>query len=452
MCVNLCVNRYRTDMPVNFYIDKRVDRKGDASIRVSITINGARFLSSTGYKVAPSKWDKGKQQVRKGSSSANGISYTTMNTVLIKMKEYFVSYENECLLRRKRVSSSDIKGALAEFFGKNPESGKISSEGQMLSKLMWDFMQKESYQKQWTESTVKKFRTISRHLAEMKPDFSLSDIDRGFLPRFSAHLLGKGLRNTTVAKDVKLLKWFIRWLVKQGYGVDQGCLEAETDLKTVRKKIIFLRWEELMALYHYEVPATGTVVLLTDAQGHCYEKTVATCSGYSKTRDLFVFCCFTGLRYSDAMNLKWSNIEDNAVTVTTIKTSDTLRIQLNKYSAGILDRYRGVGGSGSYVFPHISNQRMNIYLKDVCELCGINELVTQTYYRGNQRVEETFPKWALMGTHAGRRTFICNALMLNIPAEVVMKWTGHSDYSAMKPYIDVTDSAKAREMSKFDEI
>ena len=54
--------------------------------------------------------------------------------------------------------------------------------------------------------------------------------------------------------------------------------------------------------------------------------------------------------------------------------------------------------------------------------------------------------------HAGRRTFICNALALGIPAQVVMKWTGHSDYKAMKPYIDIADDIKANAMNKFNQL
>lgn len=56
------------------------------------------------------------------------------------------------------------------------------------------------------------------------------------------------------------------------------------------------------------------------------------------------------------------------------------------------------------------------------------------------------------GTHTGRRTFICNALALGIPAQVVMKWTGHSDYKAMKPYIDIADDVKANAMNKFNQL
>ncbi|KFF23772.1 hypothetical protein IQ37_14180 [Chryseobacterium piperi] len=74
------------------------------------------------------------------------------------------------------------------------------------------------------------------------------------------------------------------------------------------------------------------------------------------------------------------------------------------------------------------------------------------YNRGNQRIDEVFPKYTLLGTHAGRRTFICNALSLGIPAHVVMKWTGHSDYKAMKPYIDIADEIKASAMDKFNDL
>lgn len=102
------------------------------------------------------------------------------------------------------------------------------------------------------------------------------------------------------------------------------------------------------------------------------------------------------------------------------------------------------------VLPVITNQKMNDYLKELAEMAGIDEPVRQTYYKGNERIDDITPKYALLGTHAGRRTFICNALALGIPPQVVMKWTGHSDYKAMKPYIDVANEVKASEMSKFD--
>ena len=91
-------------------------------------------------------------------------------------------------------------------------------------------------------------------------------------------------------------------------------------------------------------------------------------------------------------------------------------------------------------------------LKELGELAEISEPVSETYYKGSERIDTITPKYALLGTHAGRRTFICNALALGIPAQVVMKWTGHSDYKAMKPYIDIADDVKANAMSKFNQL
>ena len=105
---------------------------------------------------------------------------------------------------------------------------------------------------------------------------------------------------------------------------------------------------------------------------------------------------------------------------------------------------------GHKALPVISNQKMNDYLKELGELAEINEPVSETYYKGSKRIDTITPKYALLGTHAGRRTFICNALALGIPAQVVMKWTGHSDYKAMKPYIKIVDKLKVAEMDKFN--
>jgi len=93
---------------------------------------------------------------------------------------------------------------------------------------------------------------------------------------------------------------------------------------------------------------------------------------------------------------------------------------------------------------------MNDYVKELGELAGIDEQIRETYYKGNERIDEVRPKYKKLATHTGRRTFIVNALSLGIPANVVMKWTGHSDYKAMKPYIDIVDEIKAQSMSKFD--
>ena len=93
---------------------------------------------------------------------------------------------------------------------------------------------------------------------------------------------------------------------------------------------------------------------------------------------------------------------------------------------------------------------MNRYLKEIAKQAGLTQEIKTTYYSGNKRVEEVHKKYELITTHCGRRTFIVNALFLGIPAEVVMKWTGHEDYKAMKPYIAIVDKLKSQEMNKFN--
>jgi integrase len=168
-------------------------------------------------------------------------------------------------------------------------------------------------------------------------------------------------------------------------------------------------------------------------------------------RDVFCFMCFTGLRYSDTAKLKRSDVKKTHILVVTKKTVDGVKIELNKYSRAILERYKNVQYPDDKALPVISNQQMNDHLKIMGEIAGISDSQRIVYFKRNERIEKVFPKYALLSTHCGRRTFIVNALYLGIPAEVIMKWTGHSDYKAMKPYVKIIDKLKEQEMSKFDE-
>jgi len=93
---------------------------------------------------------------------------------------------------------------------------------------------------------------------------------------------------------------------------------------------------------------------------------------------------------------------------------------------------------------------MNDHLKLMGEVCGLDTLITITYFKGSERIDEVYPKYELLGTHAGRRTFICNALALGISPQTVMKFSGHSSYTSMKPYIDVADIEKKNAMDLFN--
>lgn len=153
----------------------------------------------------------------------------------------------------------------------------------------------------------------------------------------------------------------------------------------------------------------------------------------------------------------YSNVEAHRVSQSIIgsgdhntvtATPDRLLTLMEGQTAAILERWNG--WDDRLALPALSNQRSNKRLKELGRLAGIDEPVRITYFKGSQRFDEIKPKWQVLTTHAARRTFVVTALTLGIPAEVVMKWTGHSDYKAMKPYIAIVDELKAEKMRLFD--
>ena len=145
-----------------------------------------------------------------------------------------------------------------------------------------------------------------------------------------------------------------------------------------------------------------------------------------------MFSCSAVLRVCGIrMFAIWKEAMKSDHIETTVKTADSLTIELNKYSKAILDKCKDIHFENYMALPVISNQKMNDYLKELGELARKStSLYGKPTTKGNERIDEVTPKYALLSTHAGRRTFISAMiyLSLGIPAQVVMKWTGHSDY------------------------
>ncbi len=315
----------------------------------------------------------------------------------------------------------------AEFAKRTGKGGSVKDCGNF-EKALLDFVVSQERTHSWAPGTVVKFGTLRRHIRSMRGEMRMKDFNKKFYEEYISYLLRRGLKNTYIMKFWKILTWFLRWADKNGLLDDKSYLDFTPRLKTVRDKgVVYLTWDELMKVYGCEFP-----------RGKDY---------LARVRDVFCFQCFTSLRYSDVAKLKRSDIVDGVIKVVTKKTGDTISIELNKYSSAILEKYK----DEEKPLPVVSNQRMNVWLKEVCYVAGIDTPVTDVYYRGSERVEETRPKYECVASHTGRRTFICNALTMGIPPSLVMEWTGHSDYKAMKPYIKIADKEKARAMKLFDE-
>lgn len=90
-------------------------------------------------------------------------------------------------------------------------------------------------------------------------------------------------------------------------------------------------------------------------------------------------------------------------------------LELNDITNAILRNTRGISFNGDNALPNYTNQAMNRDLEELCKLAGINGPIRITSYKGNVRIDEIHPKWELVGTHTGRRSFVVNALSLGIP-------------------------------------
>lgn len=414
-----------------FDLENRKDKgkliSDNVPIRIRLTYASNRIELSTGIRIDRDKWDGIKRKVKNNCTNKLKQSASDINA---KLSEYELDLQNifkKFELKERIPNKEEIKYLFNQTIFNR---GNIVKE-KMFFDYFDEFVKENGRLKNWTSSTYTKFATVKKHLFDFNPKLSFSYLNEKGLTDYVEFLRNVlAMRNSTIEKQISFLKWFLKWAKSKDYNKNYSYETFKPILKSTQKKIIFLNQEELKKLKEYKIPNNKNYL--------------------ERVKDVFIFLCYSGLRYSDAYNLKRSDIKENYFEITTVKTGDSLVIELNKNTKEILEKYKDIPFAKNKALPVISNQRMNDYLQELAELAGIDEPVRITYYKGNDRIDEVTPKHKLLGTHAGRRTFICNALSLGIPVNVVMKWTGHSDYKSMKPYIDIADNIKANAMKKFD--
>lgn len=285
--------------------------------------------------------------------------------------------------------------------------------------------------KDFSIKTIRKFKTLRKQLQEFDNTLTFEDLNFKKLQKFvDFELDEKDLVNSSVEKRFTYLRWFLNWATEWGYNKNLAYSNFALNLDVPEKDVIYLDEEELEAVRSHDFSDNPRL---------------------DRVRDVFVFCCYTGLRYSDVENLKRSNIRNNKIYITTIKTSDRLEIDLNNVASAILDKYKDAELENNKALPVISNQKMNAALEEMAVQCGIDTPIEQTIFKGGERVTEIVPKYKLVRTHTARRTFVCKAIRLGISPTIIMKFTGHKDYDTMKKYIGAMDKEKAAAMKLFND-
>lgn len=415
---------------VKFILHKRKHgEEKDLAIRMRVTIKGERpFDFPLGRKVNLSEWDTRAERVSSKNKEASETN-RAIDEYKSQINEVFARFE---LLEKRIPTSQEVKDLFNDMIGR----GSLMDSQNLDFWAVFDLFTKQVGDKnQWTDSTYQKFRTLRNHLKQFAPTLSFPSITESKLQELVTYYNNKGVRNTTIDKQLSFFRWFLRWAAQKGHYNGDLYDTFKPKLKGTSvdsKEIIYLSQEEVRQLQDFQFqPNQGAL---------------------ERVRDVFLFQCFTGLRYSDVAKLKRSDVKRGVVHVVTKKTVEALKIELNKHSQAIIDKYKDCDFPGDKVLPVISNEKMNAHLKTLGQAAGLNEPTRIIYFKGNQRYEEVYPKWYLLTTHVGRRTFVVTALQLGIPVEVIMRWTGHSNFEAMKPYAKIVDELKEKSMSKFNSL
>lgn len=428
-------------------------------IQMHVTFNAQRMRFSTGCQVdSIDAWDKKNELVISGYRGPKGETEIAINNTLRnerdQMEMVFKFFEVNGINPTASQVSEKYDEYLKGITPIKPEQEAKPSRTHNFWTVFDAFVSECGEKNAWSDATYEKMAALKEDLLTYKKGLKFSDLNESGLTGWVHYLRDEkklktprkkkgereeydqedvtGLKNSTIRKKLDYLAWFLNWATDHGYNTNMSYKTFRPTLKATQKKVIYLSKAELEQVRNLSIPP---------AYSHL-----------DAVRDVFLFCCFSGLRHSDVYNLRKNDIKGDHIEITTVKTADSISIELNSVTRSILEKYKNFEFAGNKVLPVIQNQPMNRELKELCRLAGINEQVRITTYKGNQRKDEVKEKWELVGTHTGRRTFIVNCLSLGIPPNVVMKWTGHSDYKSMKPYIDIVDSIKASEMTKLDNL
>jgi integrase len=179
----------------------------------------------------------------------------------------------------------------------------------------------------------------------------------------------------------------------------------------------------------------GQVIVLNEQELKAFEQTKKLTDRQLRAKHLFLFSAYTGLRFSDVMNLKKHNINGKFIRLTTIKTKEDLVIPLSDKAIAILKIYDNE-------LPKITNQKLNPAIQEVAKIAELNSDVELVSFSGTHRKTEHFKKHELVTYHCGRKTFITSLLKKGLATEVVQKIVGIEDYRTLKFYINLNDEKK----------
>ncbi|MCP9750535.1 site-specific integrase [Ferruginibacter sp. HRS2-29] len=383
----------------------KMNKKGEAPLYLRITSNGKKVEIASGYYLNDAEWDAQRKQAKGKSENSklvnNYIAITT--TKILQIQNEFSLSNNSSLtanvIKQRLLGVPTQKKNLLEVFEyHNAQIKKQVGKGKALGTL-------NHY-----EVSKGKIIKFLKHCYNAT-DIALDEISHKFLTDFESFLkLQDGLSSNSAMKKLTHLKTVIKLAIANEWTTKNPFGNFKCTYKNPTRDV--LTKEELQLL--------GSKVFLTDRLTY--------------VRDIFLFCCYTGLRYSDVGKLTPSNIyigEDGKrwLTVDTTKTNERCNIPLFEQAERLIEKYKDNKEClyKGVLFPIRSNQKMNEFLKEIATLTGINKN---------------------LHFHLSRHTFATTIMLANgFSIESVGKMLGQKNIRTTQIYAKMTDGRISTEMA-----
>ncbi len=416
---------------VNFYL-KPADANGKALIFLNFKYNNERFFFSFGERIRPEDWNSKKQRPKKALLTNDGEHSLT---------ELIENLKKECenAFRIEKARGIPHPSTLRQYLQKflNINSIMEDEHKPTLYKLIGRFLRGEvKHQgRDKTEATIQTYRSALHHLQEFERlekfriDFDTITLD--FYYKFVDYLTkrakngkkkGHGLNN--IGKQIKTIKVFMGEAVDLGYTNNMQFKHKKFITPSEESEGVYLNEIELLKLYNFDFSANKRL---------------------EQVRDLFIFGCYVGLRFSDFSDVRQENIVKakgvEFIKVITKKTKEKVIIPCHPIVVDIFGRYKN---NPNKLPKSLSNQKFNEYIKEVCREAKMDET-------GKLFKEPTKKLWECIESRTARRSFATNLYLDGYEVHEIMKITGHKTEKAFKTYIKASKLDSAERLNAFQQ-
>lgn len=380
------------------------DQKSDLFVR--ITVDGKRANIGLKRKLFPDQWDVNMKKVLGNSKEARQINHL-INQTQSKLYDIY----QELKYKEKLVTAKLIK---AKFFGEDEDSKTLQEIIEYHSRKIENTLSKGTVRNFGvTENYINRF--LNKKLKTT--DVFLKQLNYKFVSDFETFLLNyypkghpKSMSHNTVMKHIQRLRkiitlaYHIEWIDK-----DPFIRWKPTFERTQRE---FLSTNELSNLETYEFPIERL----------------------DRVRDLFVFSCYTGISYTDIVKLTLDHVMigmdgNKWIFTKRQKTGTPVKIPLLDKANAIIEKYKEnpVTVYSETLLPVLSNEKINLYLKEIADAVGIKKNLT---------------------FHMARHTFATTVTLSNgVPIETVSKLLGHTKLATTQIYARVLDRKISDDMN-----